>query len=67
MDRAIPEFNKIVARREHQMSRSLHRDRLRNISKAIDNSMPIGYVYPINKKNKEAMIEGKFPPLVTTI
>jgi hypothetical protein len=63
MDRGIPEFNKVVAKREKQMARSLHRERLRGITKAIDNSKPIGYIYPINKKNKEAMIEGKISNL----
>jgi hypothetical protein len=59
MDRGIPEFNRLIARREYQLNKSLHRERLRATTKAIDNSVPIGYIYPINKKNKEALIEGK--------
>jgi len=37
----------------------MHKEKLRNVVKAVDNNLPITYTYPINKKNKEAMIEGK--------
>ena len=59
MDRAIPEFNKLIARREYQLNKSLHKQRLRGITKAIDNDVPDAYNYPINKRNKEFLIECK--------
>ena len=53
MDRAIPEVNRIIVKRQHEMDRTYHLVKLRSIKQTIDNSVPFSYQYPINKKNKE--------------
>ena len=54
MDRAIPEFNKLMVTRDRMINRYHHKTRLRTAEKAIDNNLPSGYRYPMNKRNKEA-------------
>ena len=60
MDRALPEFNRLIMKRQQLINKHFHREKLRNVVKAVDNSLPSTFIYPINKKNKEMMIEGKF-------
>jgi hypothetical protein len=60
MDRGIPEFNRVVTRRQILLSKAMHREKLRNATKAVDNEPPDSIYYPINKRNKEHAIEGKF-------
>jgi hypothetical protein len=60
MDRGIPEFNKVVTRRQILLSKAMHREKLRNATKAVDNELPDSVYHPINKRNKEHAIEGKF-------
>lgn len=59
MDRAIPEFNKLVARREHLVNRFHHKHNIRSAAKIVDNNLPFSYVHPVNRKSKEAAQEGK--------
>jgi hypothetical protein len=54
MDRAIPEYNKLLARREYKINKHIHKVHLYNASKAIDNSLPISLSHPINRRAKEA-------------
>lgn len=58
MDRAIPEVNKYVAKRQLSLVKALHKDKLKSMQKLVDNKLPTSYYFPINKKNKEQMIEG---------
>ena len=61
MDRALPEFNRVIIERENLKNRRKHKSRLRGIVGTIDQSPPIGYNYPINKAKKEQLVEGKNP------
>ena len=59
MDRAIPEINRLTAKREHRRDQRLHRVNVRSVSKTIQNERPTSLHHPLNKKNKEQMVEGK--------
>jgi hypothetical protein len=58
MDRAIPEINRIIVQRQVQQNKAFHRIKLRSVNKTINNDPPVSLSYPINKKNKEQMVEG---------
>ena len=60
MDRAIPEFNRVITKKLQDQQKKIHRDRVRSMSKRIDNEMPTAYHYPISNAKKEMIIEGKF-------
>lgn len=38
----------------------MHREKLRNMTKAVDNDLPESVLHPPNKKNKEHAVERKF-------
>ena len=59
MDRALPEFNTILHKKWNQENKRIHKDKVRNITARVDNSVPDSYKYPIVKSKKEMLIEGK--------
>ena len=61
MDRALPEFNRVVCQRQRQVDRAHHQVKLRTIRPAINMAPPASTHHPINKLKKQMMIEGKFP------
>lgn len=38
----------------------MHKEKLMNVSKAVDNNLPMAYKQRINKSSKEFMIEGRY-------
>jgi len=59
MDREILEPNRPVTKRMILLSKAMHRERLRNMTKAVDNELPDSALHPQNKKNKEHAVERK--------
>ena len=41
------------------MNKSLHKQKLQYMTKAVDNNPPYSYKNPLNKKSKEFKLEGK--------
>ena len=60
MDRALPEFNKLICQRQRQVDRAHHRIKLRTIRASINMEPPSSTAFPINKLKRQMMIEGKF-------
>lgn len=59
MDRAIPEVNRQIAKKELQNSKRIHKMKLQAAVPAVDNSLPSALLHPIIKAKKEQMVEGK--------
>lgn len=59
MDRAIPEFNRVITKKWQDQQKKIHRQRIRSMDKRIDNAAPTAYNYPISNAKKEMIIEGK--------
>ena len=59
MDRALPEFNRLIVQRNLKVNKAHHYSKLRNATALINNSTPVSLVNPVNKRNKEMMVEGK--------
>jgi hypothetical protein len=59
MDRAIPEFNRIIVDRRNTVNRQFHKHNLRNITKLVKNEMPATMAQGIIKKGKEIAYESK--------
>jgi hypothetical protein len=53
MDRAIPEYNRVVFQRQISYQRKLHKERLRGMTPRIDNSKPFSVKFPISTANKD--------------
>ena len=60
MDRALPEFNRLIVQRQNQINKAHHQIKLRTVQASINNSVPVSLQHPINKRNKEMMVEGTF-------
>jgi hypothetical protein len=60
MDRALPEFNRLIVQRQNQLNKAHHLIKLRTVTAGINTSVPSSLHYPINKQKKEMMVEGKF-------
>ena len=58
MDRAVP-TNEILQKRIIQTNKKIHAQAKKAVSKQIDNAQPISLNYPIIKKKKEKLVEGK--------
>lgn len=58
MDRGIPEFNRLIVQRQTQVNKAHHHIKLRTVTGTINNSVPVSLKHPINKRNKEMMVEG---------
>lgn len=59
MDRAICEGNRVVNSRAKKLNKIIHRQKVRSISKGVDNETPYSLTHPQNKRSKEFKIEGK--------
>ena len=59
MDRAIPSVNRLIMKKEQKRDQVCHKTNLKSVSKTIQNDKPTCLQFPINKKNKEQMVEGK--------
>lgn len=59
MDRAIPEFNRVITKKWQDQQKKMHKSKLRSMNKRIDNELPSAYSYPISNAKKEMIIEGK--------
>lgn len=53
MDRGIPEFNRPVIQRQIQYSRALHYNKLRTISKQVDNDLPHTLSISMNRRQSK--------------
>jgi hypothetical protein len=60
MDRAIPEFNRVITKKWQEQQKKVHKDKVRSVSKRIDNELPVACQYPISNAKKEMIIECKF-------
>lgn len=60
MDRAIPEFNRVITKKWQDEQKRIHRKRIKSMDKRIDNNLPNAYNYPISNAKKEMIIEGKY-------
>jgi hypothetical protein len=41
MDRALPEYNRVIVQRQMQLNKAHHYIKLRNATAAINNSLPV--------------------------
>ena len=53
MDRAIPEINRVINKRQLAINRRIHYKRINSVTRQIDNSKPHAMGYPIIKLKKE--------------
>jgi hypothetical protein len=58
MDRALPEYNKILHKKWQTYSKRIHKQRITETRPAIDNNEPSSFKYPIIKLKKEQILEG---------
>jgi hypothetical protein len=58
MDRAIPEFNRILNKKWQDQSKKAHRLRILETRPKVDNALPSSLMYPIIKNKKEQLLEG---------
>ena len=59
MDRALPEFNRILHKKWLDKNKKLHREKVKGMAPRIDMSMPKSYNFPISTGKKDYLIEGK--------
>jgi hypothetical protein len=59
MDRAIPEFNRLVVEKANKHNLRMHKEKLRHMTPRVDNSEPVSVNFRPSKGKKEQMIEGK--------
>eukprot|EP00347_Sterkiella_histriomuscorum_P013852 403363119 len=57
MDRALPEFNRVLHQKWLKQSKRLHRQKLGESKPVVDNSLPGSFRYPIIKTKKEQLLE----------
>ena len=58
MDRALPEGNPIIHKRLMQQQLKRHKDRMKYMTKRVDNNLPVACYYPISNAKKDQIIEG---------
>ena len=59
MDRALHEGNRVVSDRAVKLNKIIHKEKIRNASKGINNNVPHSVTHPINRRSKEFQIEGE--------
>ena len=59
MDRALPEFNRVLHKKWMAQSKRLHKQKLYESKPIIDMGEPSSLRYPIIKLKKEQLLEGK--------
>ena len=67
MDRALFEGNRKVSDRVKKLERIIHREKVKNAEKAVDNGIPNACSFPISRKAKEYRIEGNFAIKLTVV
>ena len=58
MDRALPEFNRVLNKKWNAQNRRIHKQKLNDSKSQIDNNLPSSFWYPIIKSKKEQILEG---------
>lgn len=58
MDRALPEYNRILHKKWQTYSKRVHKQKLYESRPAVDNNEPSSFKYPIIKLKKEQILEG---------
>ena len=53
-------YNNLLSFKMQKIAKSHHKLKIRNASKIVDNTVPYTVQNPINKSNKEFLVEGKF-------
>ena len=59
MDRALPEFNRILNKKWQAYNKRLHKQKIHEIRPIIDNNEPSSLRYPIIKTKKEQILEDR--------
>ncbi len=57
MDRALPEYNRVLHKKWLSAQRRLHKDRLHQSRPQVDTSVPSACRYPLVKSKKEQILE----------
>ena len=58
MDRALPEFNRILHKKWMDQNKRIYKQRLNESKPLIDNNEPSAVRYPLIKLKKEQLLEG---------
>ena len=58
MDRALPEFNRIINQKWIAHNKRIHRQNIKETRPMVDNHEPSSLRYPIIKTKKEQILEG---------
>lgn len=58
MDRALPEFNRVLHKKWLTQNKRLHRQKILETRPMVDNQIPESYRHPIVKSKREQLIEG---------
>jgi hypothetical protein len=58
MDRALPEFNRVLHKKWLAQNKRMHRMKLGDSKPVIDNTTPNSFRYPLIKTKKEQLLEG---------
>ena len=66
MDRALPEFNKIINKKWMQQNKKLHKQKISETRPIVDNNLPTSCRYPIIKSKKEQLLEGNLSYLTAS-
>lgn len=59
MDRALPEYNRVIHEKKLHDMKVKHVERIRTVSHVVDNKIPTAYKFPGNTAKKDLMIECK--------
>ena len=60
MDRALPEFNRIINKKWIAHNKRIHRQKINETRPMVDNHEPSSLRYPIIMTKKEQILEGTF-------
>ena len=59
MDRALPEFNRVLHKKWLASNKRMHKSKIGDSRPVVDNTMPSSFRYPLIKTKKEQLLEGK--------
>lgn len=59
MDRALPEYNRIMVKHEHDKKRRMHKDKLKSMTPRIDNAVPSVLNLPRTSAKRDFMVESR--------
>jgi len=60
MDRALPEFNRILHKKWQAHNKRMHKQKINETRPMVDNHEPSSLRYPLIKTKKEQILEGKY-------